>query len=765
MMGQAIVLKAWSDRGIRTWNEADLGRLNWALSTALKSHLPLDREGWVITRPNIYSWYNPTPGIQREIWASFRNWRFTDEGPGFLTSLLGVAKQSKPEGYEARGYDARFFETLWQRMSAPALGFGSLDGVQCGPLKRKRTVFSPTLRDGAMVRTGPTSMNWVGTEYAPYQLMVAELVQLWWGPSAPPLWNLGSGLEVHTRDQLSLALSSSAKSSLNARIAEMEAADLSFVLEERPTRSQDRSIESLQFRELVHSLAYFKKLKSPGTSLGTLQSCVALTKLRPGGLMWWAREESLTPVEGSEALTFVLDRAKIVCEWDFSELSHSLPSTLPLFPRFLYLMKREPDLHERMSHRPLKITVSGQIRSHVEVPLILADALRAADSQGRNTSSGSRAHWQIQVHTSPTTQHEWHDRWPAPVEAALVRRLDVLRQKSSPLATSTTIRPTPPGDPAKGHTWAIHESLRGLWLEASHGENGRRLTTHELPRVSGLVNGNGFMVLVPSESWVAPLRSYLESKIVREWLDQNAERKADRWVLTEQIVKWIPVPKTLLKLLGTGTTDSTQSFALPLPGEWERLAAELQFHPGEVREALARLDQLSHEDPEQSDEIRSALFIRASHSLASARREHQRLLGLVSAEGRVRWRDVLEILPKAECVPVTLHPRIRIQGNLPTHLPIARMERVKMPQPGILLTTDSGFALQVLTDDSMLLDMMADQLEGVTYATWSEVVAFLKLPRRREIAETTASDLIRSHGEQMGRIHELEKLLSGCQLV
>jgi hypothetical protein len=45
-LSQALLLKAWSDRGIRKWTQTDLAQLNWALSSALKPHLPLDREGW-----------------------------------------------------------------------------------------------------------------------------------------------------------------------------------------------------------------------------------------------------------------------------------------------------------------------------------------------------------------------------------------------------------------------------------------------------------------------------------------------------------------------------------------------------------------------------------------------------------------------------------------------------------------------------------------------------------------------------------------------
>src|SRR5690606_14325229 len=103
----------------------------------------------------------------------------------------------------------------------------------------------------------------------------------------------GTGLEVHSRDQLSLALGSP-KPSLLSRIADMEACDLAFVLEERIIRSGMRSPEGQRLREQLEALAYFKKLRSAGTTLGDLQACISLSKLRPGGLLWWAREEPLS---------------------------------------------------------------------------------------------------------------------------------------------------------------------------------------------------------------------------------------------------------------------------------------------------------------------------------------------------------------------------------------------------------------------------------------------------------------------------------------
>jgi hypothetical protein len=92
VLGQAVLLKAWSDRGIRRFVESDLGRLNWALSTALKPHVPLDREGWQLTRPNLYSWYNPNQVIQSELWMTLESGHLAEDGPSLLSSLLGLAR-------------------------------------------------------------------------------------------------------------------------------------------------------------------------------------------------------------------------------------------------------------------------------------------------------------------------------------------------------------------------------------------------------------------------------------------------------------------------------------------------------------------------------------------------------------------------------------------------------------------------------------------------------------------------------------------------
>src|SRR5262249_39514660 len=160
--------------------------------------VPLDREGWQLTRPNLYSWYNPSPVIQREIWMTLETTRLTEDGPSLLSSLLGTARPHHPDRQEPQGYDPRFFKSLWDLTAALAGNQLPMTGL----LQRGRAFFSPTLRDGSLVRTGPQSVDWIGMENSSFQLMVAELIQLFRGPGQPPLWAIGSGIEVYARDQL-----------------------------------------------------------------------------------------------------------------------------------------------------------------------------------------------------------------------------------------------------------------------------------------------------------------------------------------------------------------------------------------------------------------------------------------------------------------------------------------------------------------------------------------------------------------------------------
>jgi hypothetical protein len=747
-LSQAILLKAWSDAGLRRWTEADAGKLNWSLSTSLKPLIPLDREGWQVTKPNLYSWYTPKPAIQHQVWLTLEQTQMSESGPSLLFSIAGPARQARPEANIPHGYDQRFFKSLW----TATLGLNpDLCSNDCGNIKRNRFAFSPTLRDGTMVRTGPSNLSWAGMEACPFQLMIAELMQLWWGPQAPPLWAIGSGLEAHTRDQLSLGLNSP-KPSLLSRISEMEACDVSFVLEERATRSQARNAEGQRFREQLDALPYFKKLKSPATSLGDLQACVTLSKLRPGGYLWWGREEPLSSQDGSEVLSFLLDRSRLVCEWDFSHLEHSLPVSLPLFPKHLYLLARETRVEERLGHRPLRVSLSGQIRSHIELPLMLDDALSSLEHQPQ-----PRGQWNVHIQTSPTPQKDWSERWPDPASQGTLKALEKLRVISEALATVCTVRSIP----AKFN--ATHPMTQGIWLQSRTVDLRRELVARPLSEISGETEDStlGFAVLVPHSSWTQPLISYLTSSTVRSWLDHHAERKGEHWILNEQVLRWIPIPRALLKVLQMAAQNETPAMS----AEWTQVVNDSAV---DVKKAKALISLITHQlgqhNDEASQDLRAAIFVKTVQTLEVFHQTKQKLLDIVDPQGRIQWGLLLKVLPQAELSSLSAHPRVQISGNLPPHLPISRIERVKTPSAGVLLATELGFFIHLACDGTTVLDMLWEQLSQVQHPTWSELLQSIKLPRRVEFAQSTANEVLKSHAETCAHLDALTELLSACSI-
>ena len=207
---------------------------------------------------------------------------------------------------------------------------------------------------------------------------------------------------------------------------------------------------------------------------------------------------------------------------------------------------------------------------------------------------------------------------------------------------------------------------------------------------------------------------------------------------------------------------------MPLPGEWERLAAAADLNTKQVQEGLKNLSiqvQTGRISTHDAARIHGTIFIRASRMTDAMLVSQNRLLSVVTPEGKIRWRQLLEVLPKTELTPMTFHPQTQWVGQIPPHIPITQFDRIKMPQPGISFSTELGINNQVYSDSPMILDMIWDQLEGLTHPTWTELVHYVKLPRRLEIAEVTARDVLFSHGEQTAKIRELEELIQSCQLL
>jgi hypothetical protein len=597
------------------------------------------------------------------------------------------------------------------------------------------------------------------------------------------------------------------KLTLHSLIGEIESCDLAFVLEHHVVRSNSRSFEGQRLREQIEEFPVFKRIRSAGTSLGDLQACSSISKLRPGGLLCWAREEALSEQDGRETLTYLLERGRLIAEVNFAGLkvqSRGLnradhADSKPL-PKHLYFWIRDTDIPSRHAHRPLRLSVQGKIPSASELskvlPEILDSALRTAMSRlngtqieaPRSSAPGTTPVWQVHAQLSPSTQKEWAEHWPEPTGPDQLQEIARLRQTSLPLAAICTVRSAHTLLPSS----ALHPAdptsapLSGILLRGAGKDETRKLRAESLQALrrdlerkhnptdaSTHLTGAFHIMIAVDEGRIAPLLTWLESPLVRRWIDHHAERKGDRWVLNEQIVKYIPVPRQLLRALGVvpdrrvsqgapgSLVDSQQTFFLS--PDWEKAAMDLTLRPRLVLEKLrseaARTPQAS---AQPLAELKAALFVRAAQVQSHLKQTQSRLMAMVSTDGKIQWREVFGILPQSEFSAVPMHSAIRMTGTLPPQIPISRWERTRMPSAGILLATDSGFHLHIGCESPRLLDMVWDQLQGLKHPVWAELAPWLKLPRNPERVEQTANELLHAWHEQNARMQELQEFIDEC---
>ncbi len=695
---QAILLKRWSDLESRAFRKDQLGRMNYEFSTQLKPFVPLHRESWHLTRPNIYSWYTPSPSMLDELEQILQGLPMTDEGPGVLLELGTEGRRFHAEQPESVGYDSRFYQSI--------LGGLPTIGVDLTPLpfNRKRFLYTPTLRFGSVNFHVPAAAQWVGFEQSLFQLLVAEMIQLWWGPKGPPDWANGTSLEAHPREQLSLAAATAPRGGVLQFLSEVEACDFSWLIEERTQKSS-------KFKAQLEGLPFFKKLAQTQTPIGLLQACVALTKLRPYGKLFWARETPLTPEEGSEAINFLFARGTLLAEWDLSHLDHQLPSRCPLFPKYWYVFEREIDTESRSTHRPKRIQVTGSLKSHVEIPVMLDECLRSLHAEGTTPISSGRSQWKIHQQVTPTPQKDWLTHWPTAAQTKDWERLDQLKEFGVPLASIGTIR------------HLSHQQLRpewrGLALEARDAP--RELVARNLQSFpKDTQNLSGHLLFLPDDQWTAAIQSYLECGAVAEWLEHNAERKAEKWNLTEALLRLLPVPRRLIEHLQNrdrlevqwqvqGLIKNPENFAFDIHG-WDRfhLLACARF---EVENSVARL-QTYLGDP-----------------------------------GVIHWKNLLKLIPVNELAPLTHSPSLTIQGSLPVHSAIIRAERTKGHLPGISLMTESGSLLKMHSPEKTLIEILHSQIAHFTHPTWGEILEWVRVPRNLAYAESLKQDLAQNRAD------------------
>ncbi len=747
-LGQTLLLKAWSDRGIRYWKTDDLSQVNWAVTQAIRPKVKIHQEGWQLTRPNLYSWYTPPTHILQKVHSMIREWNLKDEGPTLLPSIIPQIRNHTVHSVENQGYDERFFRSLWQNMSLFGLNpCASPNSV----LNSKAIGFCPTLRDGSVIRTGPSEMDWVGLESYSFQLLLSELTLLWKGPTAAPLWSLGNGLEVHQKEQLQMNWTNKAPS-LVRTISEMESAHVAFVSEEKSIRTQAKNAESYLYKKQLEKLPYFKKLKSAGTTLGDLQACVALTKLRPGGLLWWFREEPISPSDGGNVLKFMLEKGKLACEWDLSSVSHQLPSKHTLFPKYIYLFFREFSVEKRRFNRPIRIQATGQIRSHIEVPKFLDDLARSARETVPETAS-----WKLYRNQSPTTQQEWLEHWPGQENPKDLERLEEYKKRCLPLGQFITIRTVDdrkkqmPGDDLYyDQSISDENSIQLIHTQDPLTQKSKLKVLRCGESFENLTTLRRFILIVPGKTWITPLTHYLQSNQIAHWLDAYCENKKGKWFIKEQTLKFLPIPKVLI-----------DSLKKPIPLEnskWADLAYQLPYEP---MKTLKRIDSIEH--PVEKKVILAQLYLKACELFEHFTNDQNQIFKMVSETGQISWREICSLLPENQKTLITLHPEVRLSGSLPPHIPIMRIEKANQPIPGVRFSTEKGLALHLGSANRALIEVIWDMVKDLKHPTWSEIAQGIRIARDTDILNSTGKDILKSHSEQDQKRKEFLKFLSSIE--
>jgi hypothetical protein len=289
------------------------------------------------------------------------------------------------------------------------------------------------------------------------------------------------------------------------------------------------------------------------------------------------------------------------------------------------------------------------------------------------------------------------------------------------------------------------------------------------PHDASLFNGAYHLFIRANETHLAPLIAWLESPSVRQWIDHFAERKGDRWVLSEQIVKYIPVPRQLLRVLGFSSdprpsSQTSYGGKSALTPDWEAACNQLVTEPKIVLEKLRNESIRSNPLGPEMIELKSQLFVRVAQAAARLKILQKQMERVISPEGEIRWSELLQILPKSEFSLVSHHPSVQLKGSLPLQTTILRWEKVRTPSIGILFSSEEGHHLHLGCESARQVDIIWDQLRELKHPTWAELAPWLKLPRALERIEMVATEFLRKWHDQKTRFQELQELLEETRI-
>jgi len=261
----------------------------------------------------------------------------------------------------------------------------------------------------------------------------------------------------------------------------------------------------------------------------------------------------------------------------------------------------------------------------------------------------------------------------------------------------------------------------------------------------------GFLVVLSDPQWTGPIAAYLQSPMVKLWLEHFAEKTVTgSLALKEQNLKFIPIPKAMIEAL--------EQEKLPQQDpRWRQMISEIENQPALITATLKALPLKL-----ENAKLHATLFTRAARELEKLQERQRQLLAMVDETGNLNWRKFLSVLPIKDCMPFPVNPAVHLTGQLPPHHPIKRIEKISTQKSGILLSCEAGYLMQVISDDSTVLEMLWDQMKDLNLPTWNELTQTIFLPRKISHVREAAGDIMKAHATKMERVRDLKGLLEIC---
>jgi hypothetical protein len=762
-IGKALLLKSWDSNPSANLplTKNDLKDLTSAVERGLRTFMHLQTTVAQLVQKNFYSWYKLSTSSQDTLWSILKSIEITDEVQTWL--LNQAIKLSADTLGERDRYQDSFYRNLWKHIQAPQILEPRID------LYRNQGIpihaFCPTLRDGSVLQYAPDYLEWIGFEPLTFELIFAEIRVFWDRPKPPSLWIRGSGLEMCMEPQANLLVTNSGRQNVLQQMDGIESCEVAFITEENIIRTQSRTMAGSALRKEIDQHPILKKIKQPQTTRGTYQACQSLGKLRQGGVMIWAREELLCEESGKPALQFILNEARLLMIADLTALTSESDRLKFSMPKALYIFKKETRVELRKNHRPLLIKAYGSLKTDVDVTTLF-DRIFASLEKPELVFPAEP--FSIHARLSPVAQSEWEHHWLNPSDDQMVERIEDLKRSAIPLVQMAVIRTVHSvlSDTTESLGLFQSEEILAqsgfyLWVETDrrnpHSLTSTIQTASMNHRPQHIKPGTPLFFVAPNRpEWDASLQMLVRSAMMQDWLNYSVERKKGSWILRENEVKSMPIPKHLFDFLNL--PDRSIAFS----SAEEQMLGLIATQPSQ---AHRQLEPSFHHRPA----LRGAAFKIAAETLLAQEQQQAALFSLVLSEDQIDFPRLIESFSaKNDICSLDQHPLIRFNPSLPTHLPIQHVTLIKNPTPGILLANQKGLTQPLYIQNTWLRDYLFSQIQQkinqLGDCTFLELTRSIPLPKTPETVLQLGSQCLQSFSQLKMKRKELNHLIGACMM-